>query len=418
MIEPDAMRAFDAVVVGAGPAGLSAAAELAAAGRCLVLDRGPPAAARDRRSPDDLLSGVGGAGLFSDGKHSFFPAATALWALPDAAALAGAFERTAELLRRHGVAAPSPPAPGAAPAPAPAPGAWQAKHYPSIYVPFAERLAMIEALWAAGAERWARARVLDAGRAGDEFVLRVGREGGGVEEVRAANLVLATGRWSPRWARPWLEGLGASYGFRRVEFGVRVEAPSACPLFARLPGVDGKLRFAEPEGSAEARTFCTCRGGEVVLGRAEGMRAFSGRADGPQTGRSNVGLLVRVADPALGRDVERHAYGAAPLSFALGAWLARGPALLAPTFGAPGARALFRALERLLDFAPELADEPDAHAHAPCVEGVGDYPLDDGSLEVAPRVWVAGDAGGRFRGIVAAMVSGRYAARRLLARAG
>lgn len=49
---------------------------------------------------------------------------------------------------------------------------------------------------------------------------------------------------------------------------------------------------------------------------------------------------------------------------------------------------------------------------SPCIEGVGDFPVDGGALEVAPGVRVAGDLTGRFRGIVASMVSGRYAALR------
>jgi hypothetical protein len=44
---------------------------------------------------------------------------------------------------------------------------------------------------------------------------------------------------------------------------------------------------------------------------------------------------------------------------------------------------------------------------------VGDYPVDDGALQVAPGVWVVGDAVGRFRGIVASMISGRYVAARI-----
>lgn len=402
------VRAYDTVIIGAGPAGLSAAAELGPHGRCLVLDQGPPARARDRSAPRDLLSGVGGAGLFSDGKHSFFPSASALWTLPDARALAQSFDATAALLARFGVDA-GPLALG--PAPDVAPGVWQAKHYRSIHASLADRYRMIEELWSAGADRNTGARVVDAGRAGAEIVLAIER-GSEREEVRAASVVVATGRWSPRWIRPWLEKLGVSFAFRRVEAGVRLEMRASHPLFAKLPGVDGKLRLVEND--SEIRTFCTCRDGEVILGEASGLRAFSGRADGLSTGRSNVGLLVRTADESLGRAMTRALDTAIPASFDLAAWRAIGPARLAPIFGARGADLLTVALGRFDAFCPELAGES-VRVHAPVIEGVGDYPIDDGALGVAPGVYLAGDAGGRFRGIVAAMVSARYVARRIMA---
>ncbi len=377
---------------------MSAAAELSRDRSCLLLDRGPLAATRDRNDAADILSGVGGAGLFSDGKHSFFPSATALWQLPDRDALGGAFDATAALLRERGVeVAPSSVAidPGE-------PGAWREKRYPSIYVPFPERLACIDALWSACDDRYSDARVADAEAAG-EIALHVDRMGR-CEEVQTRDLVIATGRWSPRWMRPLLEKLGARYAFRRDEIGVRIEAAADHPLFARLPGVDGKLILRD--GDLEIRTFCTCRNGEVVLGHADGLHAFSGRADGPPTGRSNVGLVVR---GAFGDAIERAATSE-PIRFPLAAWLAD-PTLLVPIFGPAGSAAMKRALDRLRAWAPELID---AEIHAPVIEGIGEYPVDD-ALQIAEHVWIAGDACGRFRGIVASMVSGRYVARRIIA---
>jgi hypothetical protein len=402
------MPSFDSVVVGAGPAGLSAATELSRHGSCLLLDRGPLADRRSRNDPQQILSGVGGAGLFSDGKHSFFPSATALWQLPERPLLMGAFDATAELLRTYGVEAPRPSFDSNSAEVAS--GAWQAKLYPALYVSFESRLACIEALWSSAGERWADSRLLDAGRSGAELVLEVEREHAHVE-VRTRHLVLATGRWSPRSVRAWLEPLGVRFAFQRVEFGVRLEMRADDSLFAQLPGVDGKMRFVDPDGAIELRTFCTCRNGEVVLGEAEGLRAFSGRADGPSTGFSNVGLLLRVMDSSRGAKIARAFERAEPSSFPLERW----PGPLASIFGDDGERLLTQALERFRS--QQLGSLSGARVHAPCIEGVGDYPLDDGSLKVAPGIWVAGDLIGRFRGIVASMVSGRYAARSIISAA-
>lgn len=411
------MQAFDAVVVGAGPAGLSAAAELSRRGSVLLIERGLPASARRREVPEQVLSGVGGAGLFSDGKHSFFPAATALWTLPDRGALSAAFAATSELLGRHGVQ--SGPLPGTtattattATADPIATGAWHEKHYPAHYVPFVERERCIEALWCQATDHRLGARVRAAVRDGSSIVLDIeggegGRGGEAQEQIRTGALVVATGRWSPRWVRPWLVALGASYTFRRVEFGVRLEAEASADLFARLPGVDGKLRFVDVDGT-ELRTFCTCRQGEVVLGRSDGMAAFSGHADGPRSGRSSVGLLVRSTSPSLAAELDRCG-AAAPETLSLQSWLRGGAQRLGSIFGERSAELLWRGLHHLLGWAPSLVED-DVVVHAPCIEGVGDYPVDDGSLQVAPGVWIAGDAGGRFRGIVASMISGRYAA--------
>jgi hypothetical protein len=400
----------DFVVVGAGPAGLSAAAELSPRGDCLLLEQGRGHRERDRHDPREILAGIGGAGLFSDGKHSFHPSASGLWTLPAPAQRAAAFDRTAALLARHGVAAtPWTPEPD----PPLVPGAWQRKHYPSIYMPLARRMAAIAELERACPQRWT-AEVLGAERDGDVIRLRVLRDGAH-HDLRTRALVVATGRLSPRWIRPWLTALGARFAFRRLEFGVRIESAADAPLFRQLAGTDPKLRLRDPGGD-ELRTFCVCRDGEVLLGEAldrttdTTIAAWSGRADGPPTGRSNLGLLVRTHDESFARAVEPALFSAAPLTLPL---RAATPTTLAPIFSPAGAAAVVRALAELINLCPPLADDRAARVHAPCIEGVGDYPADDGALQVAPDVWLAGDVCGRFRGIVASMISGRYVAARI-----
>lgn len=404
------MRAYRSVVIGAGPAGLSAAAELSQVGSCLLLDGGPAANVRDRAR--DLLAGVGGAGLFSDGKHSFYPSATALWRLPDRAALEAAFGATAALLGEFAVDAGALPNADEPPSSAAAPLAWQPKRYPSIYVPLVDRFALIERLVNAADDVLLHTHVVDARRDAGGIVLTLDVDGRS-ETIHAEHVVVAGGRWAPRLSRPWLASLGVSFAFLRAEVGVRIELPADAPLFTALPGVDGKLRFVDRDAQLELRTFCTCRRGEVVLGEQGGIRAWSGRADGPPTARSNVGLLVRSFDPQRGRAMVERTVNAPPLSRSLAAFRSGGATSdLTSIFGGDGAAWLSAAWQRLVSFSPSLATI-DGRLFAPALEGVGDYPCDDGHLAIAPGVWVAGDAAGRFRGIVAAMVSGRYVARRI-----
>src|SRR5262249_8549940 len=96
------------LVVGAGPAGLAAAAACAARDHDFrVLEIGPRAAPRHHADQRLLGTGVGGSGLYSDGKFSFFPSATALWRLPDRRALRASWGWLAELLGRFGLEAPA-----------------------------------------------------------------------------------------------------------------------------------------------------------------------------------------------------------------------------------------------------------------------------------------------------------------------
>ncbi len=65
-------KSYDCLIVGAGPAGIFATLELLRLGlkKIIIIDKGKSVKKRD---PGDTLSGVGGAGLFSDGKLNFAP---------------------------------------------------------------------------------------------------------------------------------------------------------------------------------------------------------------------------------------------------------------------------------------------------------------------------------------------------------
>jgi len=391
----------DVLIIGAGPAGLAAGVAALERGRSVrVFERGAQAALRDRGDPSDLVSGVGGAGLYSDGKFSFAPAATALWTLEPSGALREAYEWTASLLREGGLEPPPFPSGDGT-------GAETTngvKAYPSQYMSLGARARLIATL-----ER----RLGDGLTVGLDAQLRA--EPGGVltlwdsRPVRARAGVIASGRFGPL---RYSGGLAST--FRRVEVGMRVEQDAS--RFALDVGpaaslLDPKWVRRSLDDRLEWRTFCCCRRGEVIETRFDGLATVSGRADGPPTGRSNVGLDVRFRelDDAT-RALARVAAVASQPPMRLAAHeLTADPSSspVADRLGAMIARALAEGLEA---FAEDLhADLSDAVLYLPALEGVGYYPPVDRTLNLAPRIWAAGDATGLFRGLVPALVSGRLA---------
>ena len=83
----------DVLIIGAGPAGLAAASACRHSNvRYCVVDAGECLIQRRRSDPSSLVQGTGGAGLYSDGKFSYFPSATQLWRLEDTVALHRAYD--------------------------------------------------------------------------------------------------------------------------------------------------------------------------------------------------------------------------------------------------------------------------------------------------------------------------------------
>ena len=90
---------YDVIILGGGVSGLSAAFALAQKKqRVLVVERGKHVYERKRENALDVSNGIGGAGLFSDGKLSMYPSASKLWKLRWRD-LEPAYNKVKELLR-------------------------------------------------------------------------------------------------------------------------------------------------------------------------------------------------------------------------------------------------------------------------------------------------------------------------------
>jgi len=428
-------------VVGAGPAGLAAAAALRERGvPVAIYDAGKPLSERDHAAADDLGLGVGGAGLFSDGKFSFYPSGTQLYRLANRRRLLRAYARSTDWLNAVGI--PSESLPGDYRGHTRTPGS-ACKHYPSYYGSLAQRRELVDALSDGLHEdlhTHTHVRAVDLTGATPTIDVEHGDSGHMVRHD-VSGVVLASGRFGGLDIRERRVRSSLHLRPQRVEIGIRIESPNPVGFLERSRSADVKRIWSG--AGAQIRTFCTCRNGEIWHIPLAGLSALSGRSDGPPTAFSNFGLLAR--------------FSGTRLPMGLSMWeAARREALAQPTAifeplgdflhprGGPngGSSATRRdlvagrpwfpkdafhrgsirqragdllhsilreAVLELLRASPDLAN-PEAMCLFPAVEGVGFYPTAGESLRVArERVWCAGDVVGRFRGLVPGLVSGYYA---------
>lgn len=404
----------DVLVLGGGPAGLAAARACIDSGLTVeVIEQGKELAARIKDDPIDAATGIGGAGLYSDGKFSFYPSASRLWQLEPFETLLKSYNWTSVLLRSGGLKAEPFPESSRADFSHPS-GQFERKHYPSYYMPLPQRLALIESLAREIPVR-PLTRVRDAvyDERARSVILNLSTPAGEYESS-CRGIIFAGGRFGS-FLLPHAF-FGNSQVFRRVEVGVRIEQDSNSFFLKYENGIDPKFIAADPEVPCEWRTFCCCRDGIVITSIHDGFLCLSGRADCPPTGKSNVGFNIRITDEDLGRRLWPEALRRIsslrepvikPFKELIEESANRVDGDLHRVFG-PIAPLLLKGL-RLLG--TRFADlRSGARIHAPTVEGIGYYPEVDDSLRMQPYpAWVAGDASGIFRGLTAALVSGYHA---------
>jgi uncharacterized FAD-dependent dehydrogenase len=309
---------FDVIVVGAGPAGIFAALEVAAcsAGRVLMLEKGVDLPSR-LAGVGTRVTGWGGAGAFSDGKLNLSP---------DVGGNLGRHlsqEELAALIdsvdsRYVEFGAPNKTFGGDSPA-----------------------LSQLQAVAAClgfnliptrlrhlGTERCplVLARMRDA--LGDRVEVRFGAavaridvRDGVVEGVtdsegtayRAPYVVIAVGRDGAGWLSAEAQHLGLPTEVSPVDVGVRVEVPGAilAPLTDQL--YEAKLLYTSHTFNDKVRTFCMCPYGEVILEAYDGVTTVNGHSyTDRRTANTNFAVLVSTAftEPfrqpvAYGRSVAR-----------------------------------------------------------------------------------------------------------------
>ncbi len=303
--------AFDVIIVGAGPAGIFAALELAAGNsslRVLLIEKGHDI--DKRRCPMKirdvsctacrecaLLSGWGGAGAYSDGKLTLSPDVGGfMHRYVDLEELERLIDYVDKVYLRFG--APK-----------------------KLYGSDTKKIRELEALASKnglelipprirhiGSDRCPRVlkRMKESleGRVEILFesdvkkLLVRGRRARGVKlssgaEYRADYLVIAPGREGSQWLEKETRRLKLSVLQNPVDIGVRVEVPAAA--FEPLTSVayEPKLIFTSTTFDDRVRTFCVNPYGEVVKEYLKGIWTVNGHSYARRkTGNTNFALLV------------------------------------------------------------------------------------------------------------------------------
>jgi uncharacterized protein len=423
-------------IVGGGPAGLGVANMLRKSGIDFQLfDSGPPLDVRHHDCADHLGCGIGGAGLFSDGKFSFFPSGTHLYQLSNSSRLRAAYAETANVLRDAGIESPEFPV--------------QSfdcvnsddgivhKAYASKYATLAQRRKLTMTL--AGQHQTDRvkpmSRVEGIKRALGGYVvtfrdLTCGR----TKSVEFTDVVFATGRFGGLSFKRLCRSPSLVTEQQRYELGIRIEHPNGIGFLSKFKNNDVKLFMSTSD--VQVRTFCTCRRGEVWHIPYETVSALSGRSDGPPTEYSNFGLLPRFTGEQehSGREIWGHfirtfrkartAFWQPLRGFVDGAlshhvetetinrpWQPRkqfAPGEIDKMIHPELNRILRDSIRTLINQYPDI-DCSEAVCLFPAIEGIGCFPSTNEELRTHNwGVWCCGDVVGKFRGLVPALVSGHY----------
>ena len=293
------MDKYDAVIVGAGPAGIFAALTLTKAGfgSILMVEQGRSIQDRRKSRRPDILTGWGGGGAFSDGK---------LTLSPEVGGFLGELISEKEMNRVLNLAdqtwlkfgAPKELINGS-------PDQIEdmktrARMAGMLFVPSPVRhigtdnchklLAAIQAHLSTRCDIRTETRAVDLIVRNNELwgvSLSDGRE------VQAGCLVCAPGRVGNDWMRHQAERLDLATRPNPVDIGVRVEVPAAVMAKVTETFYESKLIHYSSTFDDKVRTFCMNPYGEVVVEKTETLITVNGHSySKARSDNTNFALLV------------------------------------------------------------------------------------------------------------------------------
>lgn len=386
---------FDVIIIGAGPSGILASSELNKANiNHLVLEKGSELNQRDISIPFDVSYGFGGAGLFSDGKLSYPPAATYLWTHLNKNLLKKSYSIMKDLFSKVNVNLKD----------------WEnqwdqngffevneLKSYESILLSSEDRNNLLNLIY-----NDIKNYVLF-----DHTVVKISQLNG-IYEITCSNgdrysseiLIMATGKSSNlNLFDPQILIRSKFLG----EMGVRIQVEKEYFKPMDSSELDYKL-IHKLNHLTEIRTFCSCKNGIIRESLFENRSTFNGESTIDDSINSNIGLLLRTQDNKSifaeemksslenNSKFEIESNGEFPPKTLLG-------------------KNIDSCIESNLHHIIRDIPNSSFSLYGPEIERFGYYPVLNKDLLSNENLFFTGDCTGQFRGLMAAFLSGIYVVR-------
>jgi uncharacterized FAD-dependent dehydrogenase len=405
-------RILDCLIVGAGPSGLTTANILSKENiDFLIIEKGAYLYERKPELPVDIVTGIGGGGLYSDGKLSFFPSGSNLYRLRSDL-IEESYNRLGSILDKFSVKIPSFNKKWLLSQNETFSNGVHNKQYESVVLSEATLTNLGFYLYdQIGKERFlVRHTVTRIERHNNIYHVHIKDQGGKPSVLKCRNIVYSGGKFGSL-------NLSSTIGqqnltFKKFEVGVRIETNHENFDFKTLDQTDLKLLFKQQDDpDIEFRTFCFCRNGYIVHGKFDEIDSFNGVSNKSAHSKTNFGINLRITKESV-YSIHQKSFDRLSKSQAI----IKQP--LKDFLEHPNENwdsniySLFK--ECLQTHFPQLSTS-DAEITGPSFEYFGYYPVLNSELKLPEsNFWVTGDSTGEFRGLLPGLVSGFIAGESLV----
>ncbi|MBS1266945.1 MAG: Ferredoxin--NADP reductase [Candidatus Woesearchaeota archaeon] len=291
-------KSYEVIIVGAGPAGLFAAYQLADRKKVCLIDKGHLVVNRPKT---EAMCGIGGSGTFSDGKLHFSPVLSheKILHLYSEKEYQKYLDKVNKIYTKFGVNAEMYPKNDMAVENLVSQAKRQGiqlhvrkiKHVGSDKLP-----AVIENfekyLQDKGVEIKPNTNVID-------IIVKSGKctgvelESG--EIIKGSNVILCPGRVGASWVQKIAKKHNISYDYEKIEVGVRVEFPAAIMKKHADLMYEAIFKISTPTFDDKVRTFCPCPKGMVSTEKYDGFVCVNGHSNADtKTQNSNFAFVSEI----------------------------------------------------------------------------------------------------------------------------